>query len=199
MSELTVGSLSGLAANSFVIDVASGSTLDLSAGAVLPSGSVIQVVSTTKTDAFSASLASGSETAVTGLSAAITPRSTSSKILVAVHISGGISLSGGSSDTAIGMILKRGSTEIGIGDAAGSRNRVTSTSSSSGTFNGVYVTGSLNFLDSPSTTSSVTYSLDVAHNSSLTQTVYINRTDLDTDAATRYRAGSSITLIEVAG
>ena len=55
MSELSLGTLSGLAANSYVVDVASGSSLDLSAGAVLPAGSILQVVSTTKTDTFSSS------------------------------------------------------------------------------------------------------------------------------------------------
>jgi len=74
MSELAVGSLKGLAANSFVIDVASGSSLDLSAGAVFPAGSVLQVVSTTKTDAFSTTSSSFAD--VTGLAATITPSST---------------------------------------------------------------------------------------------------------------------------
>ena len=80
MSELSVGSLSGLAANSYVIDVAAGSSLDLSAGAVLPAGSIIQVVSTTKTDTFSTTSTSFSD--VTGFSVSITPTSTSSKIMV---------------------------------------------------------------------------------------------------------------------
>ncbi len=47
-------------------------------------GNVLQVVSTAKTDVFSSS--STSFTDVTGLSVAITPSSTSNKILVSVHL-----------------------------------------------------------------------------------------------------------------
>jgi hypothetical protein len=199
MSELTVGTISGLAANGYVVDVAPGSSLDLSAGAVFPPGSVVQVLQKTKTDVYSASLSSGQQSSITGLFQSITPKSTSNKILVTVSFMGGISLSGGSSDTALGIILKRGSTEIGIGDVAGSRQLISGTSSTMATFNGGYVTGSFMFLDSPASTSSALYSVDICHNSSLTQTVYLNRTDADTDAITRYRGSSSITVMEIAG
>ena len=55
-------------------------------GAVSRSGGILQVVSTTKTDTFSASIAGGAFSSnVTGLEATITPRSTSSKILVCIE------------------------------------------------------------------------------------------------------------------
>jgi hypothetical protein len=47
----------------------------------LPTGSVLQVVSTSKTDTFSSS-SSGSWIDITGLSATITPTNSSNKILV---------------------------------------------------------------------------------------------------------------------
>ena len=46
----------------------------------MPTGSIVQIVSTTKTDGFTTS--SSTATDVTGFSASITPTSTSNKILV---------------------------------------------------------------------------------------------------------------------
>ena len=101
MSELSVGTLSGLAANSYVIDVASGSTLDvtnatgtLPAG-VLPAGSILQVVSATTVTATNATSSSYIDTA---LSATITPSATTSKVLI--HISLGSLRSNSSSSVA---------------------------------------------------------------------------------------------------
>ena len=55
-------------------------------GARLPAGSVLQVVSTTKTDTFT--MTGQTQTAITGLTATITPTSASSKILIIVSIGG---------------------------------------------------------------------------------------------------------------
>lgn len=162
-------------------------------GAVSRSGGILQVVSTTKTDTFSAT--SSAFTDVTGLSATITPRSTSSKIYVAVsaNISG--------NDNAVRIFLRtmRDSTAINVGDAAGSRVRATwqgyvTTSAGTNKYGTESVNGTI--LDSPSTTSSVTYKVQVSATSGA---VYINRNGEDTDATTQARTPSTITLIEVAG
>ena len=55
-------------------------TAGVVAGGALPAGSILQVVSVTKTDSFTTS--SSSFVDITGLSATITPSSASSKILV---------------------------------------------------------------------------------------------------------------------
>ena len=189
MSELSLGTLSGLAANSYVIDVAAGSSLDLSAGAVLPAGSILQVVSTTKGDAFSTT--STSYVDVTGLSATITPRSTSSKILISIDSNEDIQ----TSVTEVYFQVTRNGTPVGIADAAGSRTR-----------NGVYLVDrsadepeivSYSYLDSPSSTASLTYQLQVRGNTG--NSVYINRRATDTDSSTIGRSVSTITLMEVAG
>ena len=52
----------------------------------MASGSIIQVVSTTKTDTFTTTAAITSPAAVTGLSCSITPSSSSNKILIMVNI-----------------------------------------------------------------------------------------------------------------
>jgi hypothetical protein len=160
-------------------------------------GTVIQVVSTTKTDVFTSSVAATSFVAVTGLSAAITPRSTSSKILVMANVSGGASTA--SNGAVLDFRLKRGATVIGVGDAAGSRSRVTSGSYGVTSLGEALITVPGQVLDLPSTTSSTTYSVDILNLSGSTQTLYVNRTPTDTDSATWRRSTSTITLIEVAG
>jgi len=160
-------------------------------------GGVLQVVSTTKTDTFSASTASGAFTAVTGLSAAITPSATSSKILVRVTLVGASSRDsgGGMGDFRI----KRDSTAIAIGDAAGSRARLSGAALVSVGYALGIVGSSAEVLDTPSSTSAITYSVDIYNSSSSTETLYVNRTDNNSDSATRPRAVSTITLMEVAG
>jgi hypothetical protein len=157
-----------------------------------PSGSVIQVVSTTKTDTFS--MTSATYTSVTGLSVSITPSSTSSKILIIVGMTCGIS-----SDGVIFTRLTRNGTAIDVGDAAGSRTQATTATYTGGSASIVYqlLPQNMNFLDSPATTSSTTYGVDIkAENGSTT--LYVNRASNDLDAAGRARLASTITVMEIA-
>ena len=148
-------------------------------------GAILQVVQTTKTDTFS--VASTSYTDITGLSASITPASSGSTILVIVDAK----LSNSSADASM-LKLLRNSTDIYIGDAAGSRIRA---STSSG-FTSNEINNTIAFcLDSPSTTSSITYKAQVRSQSG---TAYLNRMSTDTDNGIFARTASSITLIEVA-
>ena len=186
MSELTVGTLSGLAANSYVIDVASGSQLT-------QPGMVLQVVSTTKTDAFTTSSATYAD--VTGLNVSITPSSASNKVWVSGHISINTPVAGG---LAFFQIV-RDSTPVCIGDSAGSRAQATGfrLGSSSNTF--INGTGmfSFNFLDTPGTTSATTYKIQVTAGG--VATIGINRSMDDSDSFNRARTTSTITAVEVAG
>jgi hypothetical protein len=151
-------------------------------------GNVIQVVSTTKTDAFSTT--STSMTDITGLSATITPKSTSSKILVSLNF-GSV---GASALMIVYGDVTRNSTQIGIGDAAGSRLRVgwAQVTSAGNTAEGV----TWSYLDSPASTSALTYQARIEAESG---TVYVNRISTDVDNNTYFRSVSTITLIEVAG
>ena len=197
MSELSVGALSGLAANSYVIDVASGSTLDVTnatgtlPSAQLPAGSILQVVSTTKTDTFTASMASGSQVTITGLSATITPTSTASKI----YVSAGVTMGGGG---PIALILQRDGSPIIVGDATGSRTSVTSGATVESDFERG-LTAPIFALDSPSTTSAITYGVNILNARGDTFTHKVNRPDADQDTARYWRSVSTITLMEVAG
>jgi hypothetical protein len=159
------------------------------ASARLPAGSVLQVVSTTKTDTFSTSATS--YTSVTGLSASITPSSSSSKILILVNMMNGLS-----GDFVFSVRVTRNGTAIGVGDASGSRTQATT---------GAYVGGiqatfqvlspSMSHLDSPATTSSMPYQVQIITESG--NTVWVNKTNQDGDNASRGRYASTITLMEI--
>lgn len=157
-----------------------------------PISAILQVVQTAKTDTFTTTNTTYTE--ITGLTASITPSTTSSKVLVMVSID-----AGSSTDVLLAFRLMRSSTAIGVADTAGNRTPATF-----GRYLGTATTGgnthigvSTTFLDSPSTTSSTTYSVQVFQNAA--GTIYVNRGGTDNDLAGSYRAISTITLMEVAG
>ena len=152
-----------------------------------PAGSVLQVVSATKTDTFSTS---SSYTSVTGLSASITPSSSTSKVLIMVSLGG---LSANNSSFKMGMY--RDATPIYVGDTAGSRPSVSAQGQTSLTYE--VQSTAWSYLDSPATTSATTYQVYLGSNGSVT--VYLNRTARDNNtSAEDARSASSIILMEVA-
>jgi hypothetical protein len=153
-----------------------------------PIGTILQVVSTTKTDTFS--LTSTTFTDVTGLSVSITPSSSSSTILVMASV-----VIGAETNVNAFVRLLRDSTLIAAGDAAGSRARGFGQNRALDGFDAR--AQSVNFLDSPSTASSVTYKIQLAGN--VSAPVYVNRNDGDTDSFSNMRGASTITVMEVAG
>ena len=152
-------------------------------------GSIIQMKSVTKTDTFS--ITSTSYTDVTDLTLSITPKEITNKILVSYNLTCGTEDSG----YQWGIRLMRDSTQIFVGDAAGSRDRVSNFVRNNGSdLHTVYPSGQ--HLDSPSTTSSVTYKLQVkAYTSG--RALYVNRVHNDSDDAAIGRSASSITVMEV--
>lgn len=150
---------------------------------------IMQIVSTTKTDTFTST--STTYTDITGLSATITPSSTSSKILVVAN-----SNSSQTVDRILMMQLVRGSTAIGIGDLAGSRPQASSATSNAVTDGANFgMNQVITFLDSPATTSATTYKIQGAINAA--GTWYVNRTSTDSNSALFPRFVSTITLYEV--
>ena len=159
-------------------------------------GTVLQVRSTTFAGTVAASTLAGNFTTITGLNTTITPISTLSKILVIANVNGARS----TSQARVGIQLMRNSTAVGVGDAAGSRRRIGSVSFVDSVADLTMTNVSAMFLDSPATTSQVTYGVQAWNgDTSGTQTIYINRTGTDTDESVFARAASTLTLIEVAG
>lgn len=146
-----------------------------------------QVLQAVKTDTFSTS--STSFVDITDLSVDITPSSASSKVLALFSVTGGTSAGSGWY-----VNLVRDSTDVAIGDTAGSRVRSTVSNYSVPTIQ-LHSFG-FEFLDSPATTSQVTYKLQLKSQSGFTS--YINRSGTDTDNDIYPRAVSSITVMEVA-
>ena len=189
MSTLTVQNLRGIAPN-YQIIVPAGHKIVTQSGGLYAPGGVVQVLQTVKTDVFGTS--STSYVDVTGMSVSITPMSTSSKIMVI----GGISF--GPSTTAqyaqFGRLMRNGSA-IFIADAAGNRDRGTF-SFQEGGFEGP-LSLHFNYLDSPASSTSVTYNIQIRAESP--QTAYINRgVENDGDASITPRAVSSLTVMEIA-
>ena len=150
---------------------------------------VLQVVSTSKTDTFSTT--STSFVDITGLSATITPSSTSSKILLVAQLCWG----GTGTTTSMGFFqFAGGNAGTYIGDAASNRIR--------SVFGGLNVPDQANltysapmvYLDSPSTTSATTYKVQMKVSAA---TGYINRSQADSDDGQRARGASSLTVLEI--
>ena len=138
------------------------------------SGRLVQVVSTSNTTVTTMSSATF---IATGMSASITPTSTSSKVLVTVHTSAGFPSS--TTNPGIGLKIYRGSTMLTDGQNymhfwGGSIPART--------------TASLQYLDSPASTSSVTYNL-YASNYQANGTLNFNEGS----------SGTTITLMEITG
>jgi len=158
-------------------------------------GGILQVVSTVKTDTFTSSVAPGASADITGLTVTITPKSASSKILVQGYVNTDMV----AVDQA-GSVLTvlRDSTALAIGDAAGTRQRRT-TGGGLNPSDFAQSNSAFTILDSPATTSAITYKIAISTMSSLTRTVYVNRSVDDTNDVYSARTASSITVMEVAG
>jgi len=159
--------------------------------------SILQVVTTTKTDTFTTT--STTYTDVTGLSVTITPTSTTSNILVLVTISanGGV----GTADYQTAFQIVRGTTAIALGASA--LNRWQASMGNPNLPEGYnrteqleYVQNvSMNFVDSPATTSATTYKIQGRVISGAT--LAVNRSVTDTNAAGFTRAVSTIAVMEI--
>ena len=169
--------------------IASGAVTDPKMAA----GAILQVVQGVKTNTFSTNSAAETAFVDTGLSASITPSSSSNKVLICWNM--GI---GSSGDNVTYMKLQRGSTDIFLGDADSSRVRTTQAKGGPGGGWQIWYTSG-QYLDSPSTTSATTYKWVWASNGAATS--YMNRSHRDHTSTNDEdaRCASSITLMEVAG
>jgi len=147
-------------------------------------GKIGQIVQTQKVDTYSQTAASWTD--ITGLSVAITPSASTSKILVTAVVNA--SKESGSGNGAVRLL--RDSTVIGAGTSGGTYNGFGMTDQGvDGNTMSVKVN---NYLDSPSSTSELTYKVQL-YNITTSHTSYINRRSL----GTAHGANSTITVMEV--
>ena len=166
----------------------------------LPSGSaggIIQIRQTLKTDSFNTN--SQNLVDITGMSVSITPTRSDSKILVQVH------LSFGGDDNMYGqvrLVRDPGDQTVGGSTAVSGNQR-------NGTFgvntpngaNGQYkmYSAECQILDSPATTSTLTYKLQVASTNTGGNYFYLNRPSNNDNQQYIIGGSSTITAMEVSG
>ena len=166
----------------------------------LPSGSaggIIQIRQTLKTDSFNTN--SQNLVDITGMSVSITPTRSDSKILVQVH------LSFGGDDNMYGqvrLVRDPGDQTVGGSTAVSGNQR-------NGTFgvntpngaNGQYkmYSAECKILDSPASTSALTYKLQVASTNTSGNNFYLNRPSNNDNQQYIIGGSSTITAMEVSG
>ena len=159
-------------------------------------GGIVQVQSTTLTTQVAVTVASGANTTfydVSGLSVSITPKFNTSKILVMVQMC----MATSQTTQRMGVRLRRDSTTIGASTATGSSNNVGSIASLEAHREYQSIPVNFHFLDSPATTSSVTYKPQVAQeNSGGASTIRINYVGGNNNDS-YYNGVSTITVMEV--
>ena len=150
------------------------------------------IVSTTKTDTYYSNGVS-SWTDIPGITITLTPSSTSSKFMVFVNVKASIS----PNQVAAFRLLRNGSL-VGNGAPSGSRPaafaRIVNVDNA---FSQMYE-ATHSYLDSPSTTSSVTYKVQMRNITGFgDQAVAINRVASDGNTAQNARTASTISAIEL--
>ena len=163
-----------------------------------PAGHILQVVQTVKTDTYSDTADSGTFGWITGLTASISPASTSNKILFQASITGG-----SQTHSIYYKIQHNGSGSYAditnaIGDASSSRTRITSYGQNGTSDDAEMQSTIILFLDSPSKDSAFTYKVGGSARTG-GNTWTINKPYADTDANCSGRSISTIVLMEIQG
>ena len=167
----------------------------------LPTGSVLQVVSTETETTTSTTSQDSSFVDVTDLNASITPSSTSNKILIHVAIGKMGVATQYNADRFNNFRLVRGSTVIGIPSSSGDRTKA----SFGQTGGGYEVSGrggeslSFTYLDTPSSVASLNYKVQYSGHAGDTTTINKSSEDNNNADAPHSRTISTITLTEIKG
>ena len=162
-------------------------------------GKVLQVLQTVKTDVFSSSSVNDTWSAITGLSVAITPSLSTSKILVQYNVN--VSMASGDHSGVATGIYRDGTLISGAKASSleSTQEAVTTVTThyNEGDSNSGQGVASMMYLDSPSTTSETTYQVYLFNASGSAFVSYVNRTESDGDYAYVTRGVSSITVMEI--
>ena len=160
-------------------------------------GGIIQIKQTLKTDSFNTT--SQNLVDITGMSVSITPTRSDSKILVEVHLnfSGDNNMYG-----QVRLVRDPGDQTVGGSTAVSGNQRI-------GTFgvstplgaNGQYkmYSAECKILDSPASTSALTYKLQVASTNTSGNNFYLNRPSNNDNQQYIIGGSSTITAMEVSG
>ena len=156
-------------------------------------GGLVAVKSAIFTGTQVASVTSGNNLSVTDLSITHEVADSANKLIISAFLGAAAN----AEQTAnVGIAVHDGTGLIAIGDAAGSRTRMTAGGriGASSTLQGLPIC--VTFVHTPGS-GSKTYTLRAVNHSQLTRTVYINRLEDDFDDARRPRTVSSLVIQEV--
>ena len=160
----------------------------------LPSGSsggIIQIVQNVRTDTGTQSVDGGALTN-TIVHKAITPTRSDSKILVEFVVN----ISSNSTMNRLAAVITRDGTPICVADSTGDNKTENTVCINAPNANEPYMLCG-KFLDSPATTSAITYGVKIRTGTSSTITIYINRQGSESNNSYIMRGTSSITCTEV--
>ena len=158
-------------------------------------GKILQIVTNTKDDQASFNTSTGSLSSLEGVfNIQITPSSSSNKVLVRFSLTVGVA----NSTAVTGELFRKiGSTETSLhqGAAATNRNRITTGIAVNNAHNPSCLT--VEFLDSPNTTSACKYYLKLDQMTGTVSAKYLNRTHVDTNANSYARGTCHAIAMEV--
>lgn len=160
------------------------------ASAWIPVSGIVDTKVVVKTDTQASSLAAGSAIAISGLSIDHAVANSSNEVILIAQINGGRGLG------ILAGALTAGGTMLNLGDAAGSRTRISANNRS----DDVSTPSTIMLLAkyAPGSTSSITYGANIINLDSTTSTNWVNRSQDDVDTIIRPRAASVLILLEVA-
>ena len=159
-------------------------------------GNILQVVEAVKTD--TATTSTSTFNAIAGLQPQITPASSSNKVMIFINLKWGFSNE--NNDVTFKLFRSIGGTETEIfAGAANGSNQVGFYGAQDALGKGQHIMMPISsqYLDSPNTTSQITY-LIKWHIQRSASYNYINRPGYDTTSSDYHRTSSSVTLMEVA-
>jgi hypothetical protein len=157
-------------------------------------GGLVEVKSAIFTGIQDASVAAGANVAVTSLSITHEVADAANRLIISAFLGAAGHSSGFG---RVGLAVHDGTNLIAIGDAAGSRVRVSAGGFVAGTGSQQIVTmPSITFVHTPGA-GSKTYTVRAINILNTTSTLYINRTEIDNDASSIPRAVSSLVIQEV--
>ena len=154
-------------------------------------GKILQVKQTVKTDQFTST--AYDYTDVTGMSVSITPASASNKILINFELQ-----VGGAANNYASFRLLRDSTHIGVSTVTDTDWRVATLGSLSHENSYQIENTGTSFLDSPNTTSAITYKLQVSSYSNRTMSLNYPWNTGNSSGSYTATGISTITVMEVA-
>ena len=156
-------------------------------------GGLVAVKFVVKTNIQATSVAANAQTLVTGLEISHAVSDPSNRVILWANVLQSWAAND-NNDTTLSIYAD--GVELSRGDAAGSRQRRAKFGRAAGSALGAIPQNHVEEFE-PMTTDSVDYEVRAGHFATSTQTIYINRSNADTDNATGVRGVSTLMLMEV--